>query len=1015
MRRSPSKIIAMLLTIAMLSSLCVIPAGAATTGNWINRADTSWYSEEANNYYINNAIELAGVAKLVNDGTENFKGKTLILSGDIDLAGYEWTPIGINETNAFRGKLDGAGHEIQNLTISGTQNYAALFGYINTKQNSIGNIPNTVELYNLKLVDVCVSGGNWVSALLACANSWGDDNPGNRLYIHNVTVTGLSLRGGWYVGGIIGQCGSGGKNLVENCTVEGRPGLNSIRAEQDHVGGIVGHFDYNAVQGSRVMDMNIIGIKRVGGIAGFAFTDANKLSGYTANTVSNTNIYIDRQSLGASVPVYTGGSIFGGNGVAGIHESNTATSTRGFYRAAGTADFVPVVLPMDGKAGTPTIAKASVISQDQTSDYATLADAVAAAQDGDTIQVLGDITLDTVLEPSKSLTFEGVPSTDGALPVVKASGTNSLFSLAKDGVTLTLRGLNLQTAKDGNWTIYHSAGALTVEQCQFTMAEDVSYAGNLIMGEGGAKPGYTLTFTDNNVRANARAAIVGIGNNATITGNTIDLISEHHGEGERTSILSLTADTGPVVVTGNTFKNANRALAVDNAKKMPASKLDYSGNTFIDVRYAFELGSTANVGCGLYNIADNTYIYKGEAGFPLAEDADAENASHFDDSSLYKGGQVKRFYTVTAHYNYDGAPDNTVYEVRGGVAMQVPTAPDRELYKLAGWCRDEACTEQWDFSQPVTADMDLYAHWTENFWTVTLHYQDGKTADKDIYAVRGTPAAIQGDPSREGYTFDGWYDAAEGGKPWNFNEPVTSDMDLYAKWEEIIPEPVTYTVTFDSKGGSAVAPRTGVADGEKITAPEAPTRSGYNFGGWYRDEACTSAWDFASDTVSADITLYAKWTEKSNSGGGGGGGGTTPTPPPTVETNPDGSTTKTETAKDGTVTETTEHKDGTVQVVETKPDGTVTESVKTPDGLEAKAVTSPEGKVEAEVVIPAAKAEAGTVELPISELPVTKDAEKAPVVTVKSDKPVTVAVGRGRRAPPPVGGDRNTDAPPAGV
>ena len=154
-----------------------------------------------------------------------------------------------------------------------------------------------------------------------------------------------------------------------------------------------------------------------------------------------------------------------------------------------------------------------------------------------------------------------------------------------------------------------------------------------------------------------------------------------------------------------------------------------------------------------------------------------------------------------------------------------------------------------------------------------------------------------------------------------------------------------------------------------------------------------------AETESLSASAPIEVTVSAYSGGGGGGGGSTPTPPPTVETNPDGSTTKTETAKDGTVTETTEHKDGTVQVVETKPDGTVTESVKTPDGLEAKAVTSPEGKVEAEVVIPAAKAEAGTVALPISELPVTKDADKAPVVTVKSGKPVTVAVPVAQAAP----------------
>ena len=218
------------------------------------------------------------------------------------------------------------------------------------------------------------------------------------------------------------------------------------------------------------------------------------------------------------------------------------------------------------------------------------------------------------------------------------------------------------------------------------------------------------------------------------------------------------------------------------------------------------------------------------------------------------------------------------------------------------------------------------------------------------------------------------------------------------------------TVTLSVTRGTRSAPTSPVGGVESITGVDASMEysadqrvwldctgaevTGLAAGTYYVRYAGTD--DYETSAAKA-VTVTA--ASGGNQGGGGGGGGGTPTPPPTVETNPDGSTTKTETAKDGTVTETTEHKDGTVQVVETKPDGTVTESVKTPDGLEAKAVTSPEGKVEAEVVIPAAKAEAGTVALPISELPVTKDAEKAPVVTVKSGKPVTVAVPVAQAAP----------------
>lgn len=73
--------------------------------------------------------------------------------------------------------------------------------------------------------------------------------------------------------------------------------------------------------------------------------------------------------------------------------------------------------------------------------------------------------------------------------------------------------------------------------------------------------------------------------------------------------------------------------------------------------------------------------------------------------------------------------------------------------------------------------------------------------------------------------------------------------------------PATCTVTFEVNGGSEVSPITGVESGATISAPTAPTKSGYTFGGWYKDSGLTTAWDFFTDTVVANITLYAKWTE----------------------------------------------------------------------------------------------------------------------------------------------------------
>ena len=110
-------------------------------------------------------------------------------------------------------------------------------------------------------------------------------------------------------------------------------------------------------------------------------------------------------------------------------------------------------------------------------------------------------------------------------------------------------------------------------------------------------------------------------------------------------------------------------------------------------------------------------------------------------------------------------------------------------------------------------------------------------------------------PTKEGYRFDGWYYDNNGGKAkWDFDtDTVTRAMTLTAKWVQ------TYTVAFDTNGGSAVAPVT-VDTGSTVTKPADPTKSGYTFGGWYKDSTLQTPWDFANGTVTADTTLYAKWT-----------------------------------------------------------------------------------------------------------------------------------------------------------
>ncbi|MDO4541848.1 MAG: InlB B-repeat-containing protein [Bacillota bacterium] len=79
----------------------------------------------------------------------------------------------------------------------------------------------------------------------------------------------------------------------------------------------------------------------------------------------------------------------------------------------------------------------------------------------------------------------------------------------------------------------------------------------------------------------------------------------------------------------------------------------------------------------------------------------------------------------------------------------------------------------------------------------------------------------------------------------------TQDVTLYGKY--------VCTVTFNSNGGSSVTSVT-VDSGSKITAPTSPTKSGYSFDAWYKDKDFKTKWDFTKDTVTENITLYAKWT-----------------------------------------------------------------------------------------------------------------------------------------------------------
>jgi uncharacterized repeat protein (TIGR02543 family) len=191
----------------------------------------------------------------------------------------------------------------------------------------------------------------------------------------------------------------------------------------------------------------------------------------------------------------------------------------------------------------------------------------------------------------------------------------------------------------------------------------------------------------------------------------------------------------------------------------------------------------------------------------------------------------------------------------------------RTGYTLSGWAITATGTAEYTNGQSVTdlapggKSVTLYAIWTPNQYTVTFN-SNGGTPVPSQPVNYGDKADRPANPTRDGYTFEGWYGNAALTSVYNFSSSVTDNITLYAKWNGD-----TYTVTFNTNGGSFVPSQTVTPGGKAIRPVANPTRTGYTFGNWYSDSALTSVYNF-STPVNNDITLYAKWLSGNNGGQG---------------------------------------------------------------------------------------------------------------------------------------------------
>ena len=164
------------------------------------------------------------------------------------------------------------------------------------------------------------------------------------------------------------------------------------------------------------------------------------------------------------------------------------------------------------------------------------------------------------------------------------------------------------------------------------------------------------------------------------------------------------------------------------------------------------------------------------------------------------------------------------------------------------------------YTHGQTANFTLYAQWTGNALTVTYNSQGGSPISNGSTVSGGSIASSPGTPTRIGYTFKGWFAASTGGSAITFPyaHGKVSGFTLHAQWAQNL------TITYDSRGGSAISDGLTTTGGSIASSPGTPTKINSTFLGWFAASTGGSAITFPyTHSKSANFILYAQWSENS--------------------------------------------------------------------------------------------------------------------------------------------------------
>ncbi|MFA7144784.1 MAG: InlB B-repeat-containing protein, partial [Candidatus Izemoplasmatales bacterium] len=209
---------------------------------------------------------------------------------------------------------------------------------------------------------------------------------------------------------------------------------------------------------------------------------------------------------------------------------------------------------------------------------------------------------------------------------------------------------------------------------------------------------------------------------------------------------------------------------------------------------------------------------------------------------------------VIVNFNSMGGNEVSAVEVEIGSLITIPTT-EKTGYSFDGWYTSNdngvSLLDAWSFADSIVeTEITLYAKWTVNQYTISIE-ENGGVIVADLEQDYGT-AITAPSLTKEGNTFVGWFQDEELSVPYVFANMEAENITIYAKWQ--VNE---YTITFAENGGSDIVNLT-QDYGTAVTVPQAPSKLGHTFVGWYTDSELATAYIFGT-MPGTDITIYAKW------------------------------------------------------------------------------------------------------------------------------------------------------------